>query len=99
MHPPHYLLLLLARKRMQDQADGILAAEQGWVDKQVLSKMLGQNENHINIQIYRLRKQLLNNLPKSLCLPQIIERRTREIRFSYNDVEIFGGTQTIKQSA
>lgn len=95
----HYLLLLLARKRMQDQADGIQDAEQGWIDKQVLSKMLGQNENHINIQIYRLRKQLLNSLPKSLCLPQIIERRTREIRFSYSDVEILGGSQAIKQSA
>lgn len=95
----HYLLLLLARKRLQDQADDISVSEQGWVDKQVLSKMLGQNENHINIQIYRLRKQLLNSLPKSLCLPQIIERRTREIRFSYNDVEIIGGAQLIKHSA
>ena len=95
----HYLLLLLARKRLQDQAEGLLTAEQGWVDKQVLSKMLGQNENHINIQIYRLRKQLLNNLPKSLSLPQIIERRTREIRFSYTDIEILGGAQMIKHSA
>ncbi|WP_028301899.1 FHA domain-containing protein [Oceanospirillum beijerinckii] len=89
----HYLLLLLARKRMQDKEKGLAEPEQGWVDKETLSRMLGQNENHINIQIYRFRKQLVSVLPKSFTLPQAIERRTREIRFAYDNVEICGGSQ------
>ncbi len=89
----HYLLLLLARKRIDDMQTGISVTEQGWVDKADLSKMLGQNENHINIQVYRLRKQLVDILPKSFSLPQAIERRTREIRFAFDDIKITGGTQ------
>lgn len=90
----HYLLLLLARKRLQDKQDGIADTEQGWIDKQVLSKMLGQNENHINIQIYRFRKQIVNTVPQTIALPQAIERRTREVRFAYDDIEIIGGIPT-----
>ncbi|SFD63283.1 FHA domain-containing protein [Pseudoalteromonas denitrificans] len=89
----HYLLLLLARKRIEDKAAGLTESEQGWIDKEHLSKMLGLNESHINIQVYRFRKQIIKALPKSLCLPQAIERRTREIRFAYNNVEIAGGAQ------
>lgn len=88
----HYMLLLLARKRIQDKEKGLTEAEQGWVDKETLSRMLGQNENHINIQVYRFRKQLVDILPKSCALPQAIERRTREIRFVYDSVEIIGGS-------
>ncbi len=95
----HYLLLLLARKRIEDKLKGLDDAEQGWVDKELLSKMLGQSESHINIQVYRFRKQIVNVLPKSFCLPQAIERRTREIRFAYSNVEITGGTKiTINES-
>lgn len=89
----HYLLLLLARKRIQDIRSGVSVTEQGWIDKEELSKMLGQNENHINIQVYRFRKQIDNTLPKSFNLPPAIERRTREIRFAYEDIEISGGVQ------
>ncbi len=87
----HYLLLLLARKRISDMKNGIAPSEQGWIDKEALSQMLGQSESHINIQIYRFRKQIINTLPSSLSLPQPIERRTREIRFAYNNVVISGG--------
>jgi hypothetical protein len=95
----HYLLLLLARKRAEDKTAGLGELEQGWIDKESLSKMLGQSENHINIQIYRFRKQLVGVLPKSFSLPQPIERRTREIRFAYDNAEIFGGSKlTINSS-
>ena len=87
----HYLMLLLARKRIADIENGVCITEQGWVDKEDLCKMLGQNENHINIQVYRFRKQIVNVLPKSFKLPQAIERRTREIRFAYKDIKINGG--------
>lgn len=93
----HYLLLLLARKRINDMQTGISVTEQGWVDKEELCKMLGQNENHVNIQVYRLRKQLVDILPKSYSLPQAIERRTREMRVAFDDIEISGGTQMVGQ--
>jgi len=91
----HYLLLILARKRLEDMAEGLRASEQGWIDKELLSKMLGQSENHINIQIYRFRKQIVKLLSNSSNLPQAIERRTREIRFAYDNVEITGGAEII----
>jgi len=92
----HYLLLILARKRLEDIAEGVRASEQGWIDKELLSKMLGQSENHINIQIYRFRKQVVKLLSSSSSLPQTIERRTREIRFAYDNVEISGGANFIE---
>lgn len=89
----HYLLLLLARKRLEDKVAGVDEAEQGWIDKEDLSRMLGQSENHINIQVYRFRKQIVSVLPKAMSLPQPIERRTREMRFAYGDIEITGGSR------
>jgi len=90
----HYLLLLLARQRMNDKAAGLNISEQGWVDKDLLSQMLKLNENHINIQIHRLRKQMIDTLPKSLTPPQAIERRAGEIRFVCDTVQINGGLLT-----
>ncbi|MCW8996662.1 MAG: FHA domain-containing protein [Psychromonas sp.] len=89
----HYLMLLLARKRIADIRNGLTEMEQGWVDKDELCKMLGQNESHINIQVYRFRKQIADTLPKSFNFPQAIERRSREIRLAYDDIKIKGGTQ------
>jgi hypothetical protein len=88
----HYLMLLLARKRLEDRKNGVSTSEQGWMDKDQLCKMLGLNENHINILVYRFRKQVISLLPRSLNFPQAIERRTCEIRFAYEDIEISGGT-------
>jgi len=87
----HYLMLILARQRLSDQAAGFIKNEQGWIDKDLLSKSLGMDENHINIQIYRFRKQIVSALPTSIRLPQAIQRRTGEIRFAYELIEILGG--------
>lgn len=90
----HYLMLLLARKRLEDREKGVSEAEQGWMDKEQLCKMLGLSENHINILVYRFRKQVISLLPRSLNFPQAIERRTCEIRFAYEDIDISGGAIT-----
>lgn len=87
----HYLLLMLARKRIEDLAAGITESERGWLEKEQLGKLLGMSETHINIQVYRFRKQMLKALPTSTILPQIIERRIGEIRFVYDNVVIHGG--------
>lgn len=87
----HYLLLELARKRLHDKAEGVGEAEQGWVDKDLLCKSLGMSESHINIQIYRLRKQLISVLPHIQVSQKIIERRNGELRFAWDSIEIEGG--------
>ncbi len=87
----HYLLLILARQYVADKEAGLSQNECGWLDKDRLYKMLGQNENHINIQIYRFRKQFIKSYMASEKMPQVIERRTGEIRFCIENVEIQGG--------
>jgi hypothetical protein len=87
----HYLLLLLARQRLEDSEKGLHPTEQGWIDKDILVKMTGIIEQHINIQIYRFRKQVASLTPHSTTLHQIIERRPGELRFAYKDIVIEGG--------
>jgi hypothetical protein len=87
----HYLLLLLARKRLKDKLAGFDETEQGWIDKDLLSQQIGLEENHINILIYRFRKQLLKAKPSAMKLLQIIERRRGGIRFASASIEIDGG--------
>lgn len=92
----HYLLLLLARQRLEDSDKGIDPTEQGWIDKDMLIKMTGFIEQHINIQIYRFRKQVASLSPHSTTLHQIIERRPGELRFAYKDIIIEGGFSLVK---
>jgi hypothetical protein len=87
----HYLLLLLARRRLEDSAKGIHQSEQGWIDKKILTIMTGIIEQHINIHIYRFRKQVVSVTPHSTILHQIIERRPGELRFAYKHIIIEGG--------
>ncbi|MFT4928845.1 MAG: hypothetical protein ACI8WB_004965 [Phenylobacterium sp.] len=89
----HYLLLLLARKYLEDKAEGFTTMEQGWIEKDALIKMLNLDEIHINMQIYRFRKQVLKALPQHLVFPQMIERRKGAIRFVCDNVRIKGGMQ------
>ncbi len=93
----HYLLLLMARQRLNDQEKGIDRMEQGWIKKDVLVQMLGMAEQHINIQIYRFRKQVASTLPHSATLHQVIERRPGELRFAYSNIKIKGGFHYQKQ--
>jgi len=51
-----YTLLTLARQRLQD-AD-LPLAEQGWIDRELLLRMLGLDANALNVAIYRARNQI-----------------------------------------
>jgi hypothetical protein len=84
----HYLLLLLARQRIDDKLAQFADSEQGWLDKDVFADMLQLSETHINIHLYRFRQQLLKVLPKGQPMPQLIERRKGELRFNCTDVHI-----------
>ena len=87
----HYLLLLLARKRLQDAEHGTESIEQGWYDKDQLCKDLGIAEEHLNIHIYRLRKQINDAHSAENPLKQLIQRRRCEVRLNYDRIQITGG--------
>ncbi len=87
----HYLLLLLARHWLAEKAQGTPEMDCGWLDKTVLCRELRTQEQYMNIQIYRHRKQLSAMLPTGLILPPTIERRYREVRLNCQAIEIQGG--------
>ena len=87
----HYLLLLLAKQRLLDINKGIPESEQGWIKKDLLMRMMGIAEQHINIQVFRFRKQVAKRITSPATLHQVIERRPGELRFAYKDIEIAGG--------
>ncbi len=92
----HYLMMYLARQRLADLQQGIEDSEQGWIDKDVLCQETGLDEKHINLHIYRFRKQLVQTQPSVQQLIQIIERRRGELRFAFTAVEIQGGHDQLK---
>ncbi len=95
----HYLLLMLARQRLKDKQNGIIDTEQGWIDKDLFSKNLGLEESHINILIYRFRKQCIKSLPHSITMNQIIERRSGELRINCGVITIDGASLAITSEA
>lgn len=76
----HYALLTLARLRLADAGRGIDAEAQGWVEQDRLAKMLGLDPAHLNIQIFRLRKQIVLALPREVPPPELVERRRGQLR-------------------
>ena len=87
----HYLLLLLARKKLENKFAGITNEEQGWILTSELSKMLGLSERHINIQIHRIRKQLIGLHPVYFDDHSVIERRIGALRLTVDSILIHGG--------
>lgn len=85
----HYLLLVLARHRLKDA--GLPDSEQGWVYSEELSRQLRLSEAHINIQIYRIRKQLGATLPQAFSASPLLERRPGQLRFGYKNIQVLGG--------
>ncbi|PAJ76396.1 hypothetical protein CJF42_00410 [Pseudoalteromonas sp. NBT06-2] len=90
----HYLTLLLARYRNQDNTIDIEESLKGWVSIDRLIKDLGLNESHINIQIHRARKQFADKLQEyNLRGSMLIERKRGQVRFCATKFKIFKGKQ------
>lgn len=79
----HYLLLHLLRQRSEQDND------LGWLDSQLLMKQLGLEETHMNIQIFRVRKQVAAALPQITGLSKLIERRRGALRANINNFKIY----------
>ncbi|HTV24387.1 MAG TPA: FHA domain-containing protein [Polyangiaceae bacterium] len=82
----NYLLLTLARYRMQDAANGTWDAACGWVYLDDLLKALVTSSNQLNVDIHRIRKQF--GVLGLADAASIVERRSRtgQIRIGVADL-------------
>ena len=84
----NYLLLTLARYRLQDAAKGMWDAACGWVYIDDLLRALVATSNQLNVDIHRIRKQFgVLGLADAAA---IIERRPRtgQIRIGVSDLVV-----------
>lgn len=86
----HYLLLLLARKKLSDISHGLSTFDQGWVYSDDLCKDLGLEPCHMNIQVHRAKKQIVEST-EPLQILDIFERQAGKIRLSLNNIIINKG--------
>lgn len=94
----HYLLAQLARHRAADAAKGLDGKSQGWVYTDILANELGLDGTHMNIYIFRLRKQIADSLPAMLGLQSLLERRGGKIRFGCEKFKIYKGEALTTES-
>jgi hypothetical protein len=88
----HYLTLHLARQRIVDINKGIDQQMQGWVHTQQLSKDMGMDINHLNIQVHRARKQLSDKL-NLIDSQYLIQRQAGKLRFGPASFQIYKNHQ------
>ena len=84
----HYLLLTLARQRLEDVENGVDDAEAGWLHAEDLQKMLRMDRRALNTQVFRARRQLAGIDIEGGS--DIIERRdpARQMRIGASRIEI-----------
>lgn len=83
-----YVLLTLARARLEDRAAGLPPQEQGWIYVEKLCAMLKMDSERLNVDIHRARKELAQL--GVMDAGAIAQRRTstRQIRLGTDRVEI-----------
>jgi hypothetical protein len=91
----HNVLLLLARSRLDDRktpptvrAGASPESAEGWVYQDELADKLAIDENHLNVAVFRCRRQLAD--AGIVGAADIVERRrpTREVRLGIAKIEI-----------
>ena len=87
----HYCLATLARLRFADAQAGYESGSQGWVEMPELSRMLGLDVAHVNVQIHRARAQFAA-LPGDGKV-ELIERRRGSVRFGNIAFRVMRGEQ------
>jgi len=82
----HYTLLLLARARMADAAEGVGDREQGWLYTSDLAQMLRASHNQIYVGLHRARKELDKLEVRGAA--SLVEKRTttRQVRLGVADI-------------
>jgi hypothetical protein len=91
----HEVLLTLARSRLEDRktwassgSDAPPESSEGWVYQDELAQQLAMDETHLNVAVYRCRRQFAE--AGIIGAASIIERRrpTREVRLGVSRIEI-----------
>jgi hypothetical protein len=85
----HYVLLTLARQRLEDAQDPSLPrSSHGWVYQDDLSRMLRLDDNAVYLAVYRARKQLKE--AGVAAAAGVVERRaaTRQLRLGVQEITI-----------
>ena len=75
-----YMLLTLARARLEDQTAGVASSSQGWLVQDDLVRMLATTPTRLALDIYRARRQF--GAAGIVDATQLVERRldSREVR-------------------
>lgn len=89
----HYLLLHLVRAMAKAIEQNIDEANRGWIHTDVLAHELGIEVTHINILIFRARKQLGSAFVDRPGLAGLLERRRGTVRFNCLKAVIVKGRQ------
>jgi hypothetical protein len=82
----HYLLLTLARARLEDARNGVPEASCGWVDVEALCRNSTVTRGQINVDVFRVRQHFIENAV--LDGVGVIERRPGQLRISTGHVTI-----------
>ena len=88
------ILLTLARKKLQDHQNELGRAEQGWVSVGQLVREVSReimkdiDQYYVNVQLYRIRKKLVQLKPFGYLFSGVVERRPGELRFADNPFQI-----------
>ncbi|HEY8946643.1 MAG TPA: FHA domain-containing protein [Polyangiaceae bacterium] len=82
----HYLLLTLARERLKPAQPGVGAGSLGWVERHDLERMLRQTQQHINLAVWRARRQFAE--VGFADANNVVERRGSELRLGPLQIEI-----------
>jgi hypothetical protein len=90
----HYCLLTLARLRLLDAQSGSSPAGHGWCDCEELAGMLRIELAYLNIQIHRVRQQVMASAPAAAELCNLVERRRGSLRLGEVSFEIRRGSLT-----
>jgi FHA domain len=85
----NYLLLVLARHRLQDAADGLPETSCGWVYQEDVTTGSDSSEPGLNLDVYRIRRQF--GAIGVTDAATIIERRprTRQLRIGAANLTVF----------
>jgi len=84
----HYMLLVLARQRVEDADNGVERGEQGWIYGDDLSRMLRLEDVRLNVQIFRARKELAELGVQGAA--GLIERRkgSKKLRIGVSELSV-----------
>lgn len=84
----HQSLLLLARERRTDERRGVTPVECGWLDVESMVRMLRLDTQHLNIHVFRARRQVEPALRQLGLAIELVERRSGQMRFGPVTFEI-----------